>query len=50
MFERLEDDIARARETMIGSFELYASRVAQDTNQLVKVLTVATVITGIIGT
>ena len=49
VFERLEDDIARARETVIGSFELYASRVAQDTNQLVKVLTIATVITGVIG-
>lgn len=48
-FERLEDDIARARETVIGSFELYASRVAQDTNQLVKALTIATVITGVIG-
>jgi Mg2+ and Co2+ transporter CorA len=49
VFERLEDDVARARETVIGSFELYASRVAQDTNQLVKVLTIATVITGVIG-
>ena len=49
LFERLEDDLARARETVIGSFELYASRVAQDTNQLVKILTIATVITGIIG-
>ena len=49
VFERLEDDIARARETVIGSFELYASRVAQDTNQLVKVLTIATVVTGVIG-
>jgi Mg2+ and Co2+ transporter CorA len=49
LFERLEDDIARGRETVIGSFELYASRVAQDTNQLIKVLTVATVITGVIG-
>lgn len=49
VFERLEDDIARARETVIGSFELYASRVAQDTNQLIKVLTIATVITGVIG-
>lgn len=49
IFERLEDDVARARETVIGSFELYASRVAQDTNQLVKVLTIATVITGVIG-
>ena len=49
MFERLEDDVSRARETVIGSFELYSSRVAQDTNQLIKILTVATVITGIIG-
>lgn len=49
LFERLEDDVSRARETVIGSFELYASRVAQDTNQLVKVLTIATVITGVIG-
>jgi Mg2+ and Co2+ transporter CorA len=49
VYERLEDDIGRARETVIGSFELYASRVAQDTNQLLKVLTIATVITGIIG-
>ena len=37
-FERLQDDVARARDTVIGSFELYASRVAQDTNQLVKAL------------
>lgn len=49
LFERVEDDIGRARDTVIGSFELYASRVAQDTNQLLKVLTIATVITGVIG-
>jgi len=49
LFERLEDDVSRARETVIGSFELYSSRVAQDTNQLVKILTIATVITGVIG-
>ena len=49
LFERLEDDVSRARDTVIGSFELYASRVAQDTNQLLKVLTIATVITGVIG-
>lgn len=49
LFERLEDDVTRARETVIGSFDLYASRVAQDTNQLLKVLTIATVITGVIG-
>ena len=49
LFERLEDDVGRARETLIGSFDLYASRVAQDTNQLIKVLTIATVITGVVG-
>jgi magnesium transporter len=49
VFERLEDDVVRARETVVGAFELYATRVAQDTNQLVKALTIATVITGIIG-
>lgn len=49
VFERLEDDVGRARETVIGSFELYASRVAQDTNQLLKMLTIVTVITGIVG-
>jgi magnesium transporter len=48
-FERLEDDIARSRETVIGSYDLYTSRVAQDTNQLLKALTIATVVTGIIG-
>ena len=49
VFERVEDDVARARDTIIGSFELYASRVAQDTNQLLKALTIATVVTGIVG-
>ena len=49
VFERVQDDVTRARDTIIGSFELYASRVAQDTNQLIKVLTIATVVTGIIG-
>jgi magnesium transporter len=46
---RLDDSIARVRETIIGSFDLYTTRVAQDTNQLVKALTVATVITGVVG-
>jgi Mg2+ and Co2+ transporters len=49
VFERVEDDVARARDTIIGSFELYASRVAQDTNQLLKALTIATVVTEIVG-
>lgn len=48
-FDRLEDAVARTRETVVGSFELYTTRVAQDTNQLITVLTVATVITGVVG-
>jgi magnesium transporter len=48
-FERLEDGISRSRETVIGSYDLYTSRVAQDTNQLLKALTIASVVTGIIG-
>ena len=47
--DRLDDAVARARETIIGSFDLYTTRVAQETNQLVKALTIATVITGVIG-
>ncbi len=47
--ERVEDMVARARETIVGSFDLYTTRVAQETNQLVKILTIATVVTGIIG-
>jgi hypothetical protein len=41
--------VARARETIIGSFDPYTTRVAQETNQLVKALTIATVVTGVIG-
>ena len=48
-FERAEDDIVRARETVLGSFDLYATRVAQDTNSLLKALTIITVITGLVG-
>lgn len=48
-FERAEDDIVRARDTVLGSFDLYATRVAQDTNQLLKALTIITVITGLVG-
>ena len=48
-FARLEDEIARARETVVASFELYATRVAQDTNRLLKALTLATVITGMVA-
>ena len=48
-FERTEDAIDRARETVVGSFELYAARTAQQTNELVKVLTLVTVIIGLVG-
>lgn len=47
--ERLQDSVSNARETVIGSFELYTTRVAQDTNRLVKALTIVTVITGVVG-
>lgn len=48
-FERAEEDVVRARETVLGSFDLYATRVAQDTNALLKALTIITVITGLVG-
>lgn len=48
-FARIEDEIARARDTVVGSFELYATRVAQDTNRLLRALTVTTVITGMVA-
>jgi Mg2+ and Co2+ transporter CorA len=48
-FEKAEDDVVRARETVLGSFDLYATRVAQDTNSLLKALTIITVITGLVG-
>lgn len=47
--ERLQDSVSNARETIIGSFELYTTRVAQDTNRLVKALTIVTVVTGVVG-
>ncbi|MEO7965257.1 MAG: CorA family divalent cation transporter, partial [Gemmatimonadaceae bacterium] len=48
-FHRAEDGVERARETVIGSFELYATRTAQDTNQLVRALTIVTVVIGMAG-
>jgi len=48
-FERAEEEVVRARETVLGSFDLYATRVAQDTNSLLKALTIITVITGLVG-
>jgi magnesium transporter len=46
-FERTEDMVNRAQGIIIGSFELYATRTAQDTNELVKRLTVVTISMGL---
>ena len=46
-FERTEDMINRSQAIIVGSFDLYATRTAQDTNQLVKRLTVVTVSMGL---
>lgn len=46
-YERAEDALDRAREYVIGSFDLYATRTAQSTNDLVRTLTIVTVATGL---
>ena len=48
-FDRLEDMAARMRDAVVNSFDLYDTRTSQDTNQLIKALTIVTVVTGIIG-
>lgn len=48
-FLRTEEMVDHTREMVVGSFELYATRTAQDTNQLLKALTVITVIIGLTG-
>ena len=48
-FERTEDGIDRARQTVLGSFELYTTRTTQDTNEMVTVLTIVTVMIGSVG-
>ncbi len=45
-YERALDEIERARELVLGSFDLLTSRVGQLTNELVKALTFFTVIIG----
>lgn len=47
--ERLSDEVIRTRETVIGSYDLYTTKISQDTNAILQVLTVVTVITGCIG-
>lgn len=48
-FDRTDDSLNRTREMIVGSFNLYATRTAQETNQLVKLLTLITVIIGLSG-
>jgi magnesium transporter len=47
--DRLDDEVARARDSIIGSFGLYAARAGHDTNHLLKALTIVTVVTGVVG-
>lgn len=46
-FNGTVDSLARAREGVVSSFDLYATRTAQDTNELVRILTLVTVATGL---
>ncbi|MEO7247861.1 MAG: CorA family divalent cation transporter [Novosphingobium sp.] len=48
-FERVEDEVLRVRETVINSFDLYSTRVAQDTNRLLRTLTFITIGIGMIS-
>ena len=45
-FERAIDEVEHSRDLVVGSFELFSSRTAQQTNELVKVLTFLTAIIG----
>lgn len=45
-FQLTEQMVDRTRDMVMGSFDLYATRTAQDTNELLKSLTVITVIIG----
>lgn len=46
-FERAFDEAEHTRDMVVGSFELFATRTAQQTNELVKVLTYLTAVIGI---
>lgn len=48
-YERLEDEVMWLRESLVSSFELYATRVAQDTNRLLRTLTIITIGVGLVG-
>ena len=46
-FDGAVDSVERAREAVVGSFDLFASKTGQETNELVKGLTFVTVIIGL---
>ena len=46
-FERAKASLERAREGIASSFDLYATKTTQDTNDLVRLLTLVTVATGL---
>jgi len=46
-FDRAVQALEQTREAMIASFELYATRTSQETNDLVRALTIATVAIGL---
>lgn len=48
--ERAIDSIDNARELVLGSFEMYSAQIAQKTNDVVRMLTVVTVLLLPIGT
>jgi magnesium transporter len=47
--ERAIDEVERTRDVLVGSFDLFTSLSAQTTNELVKILTFATVLLGGFG-
>ena len=48
-FERAVDAVDHARELVNGSFELFTTRTAEATNDLVRRLTFITVMLGVVG-
>lgn len=48
-FHRLTDTVDRTRDAVLSSYDLYATRVAQNTNRLLQRLTVITVGVGLIS-
>jgi Mg2+ and Co2+ transporter CorA len=48
-YERAEDDLETARDLVVGSFELLATRAAQKTNDTMSALTFVTVMMGVLA-